>query len=161
MPGEEIDYPALIHEALMGVVREVLCQVAEDGLPDDHHFYLTFRTDHPEVVMPPGLKMRHPETMTIVLQHQFWNLSVEEKIFGVTLRFGGSKHQLTIPFEALTSFIDPDAEFGLQLGDSSAEEEEEVLGDDGEQGPSPGDSRVASDRTGEVISIDEFRKKTE
>jgi hypothetical protein len=161
MPGEEIDYPALIHEALMGVVREVLCQVVEDGLPGDHHFYLTFRTDHPEVVMPSSLKMRHPETMTIILQHQFWNLSVEEKVFGVTLRFGGAKHQLTIPFEALTSFIDPDAEFGLQLGDSSAEEEEEVLGDESDEGHSPGESASTAGRTGEVISLDEFRKKTE
>jgi len=161
MPGEDIDYPALIHEALMGVVREVLCQVAEDGLPGDHHFYLTFRTDHPEVVMPPGLKMRHPETMTIVLQHQFWNLSVEEKVFGVTLRFGGSKHPLTIPFEALTSFIDPNAEFGLQLGDASEEEDEEVLGGQRDRSHPPDESGAISDRPGEVISIDEFRKKTD
>lgn len=161
MPGEGIDYSELIHEALIGVVREVLCKVAEDGLPGDHHFYLTFKTDHPEVVMPPGLKMLHPGTMTIILQHQFWNLSVEERVFGVTLRFGGSKHQLTIPFEALTSFIDPDAEFGLQLGDSSAEEEDEVLGSESGQGHSPGESGPTTGKTGEVISIDEFRKKTE
>ena len=161
MPGEGIDYSALIHEALIGVVREVLCKVAEDGLPGDHHFYLTFKTDHPEVVMPPGLKMRHPETMTIILQHQFWNLSVEEGVFGVTLRFGGSKHQLTIPFEALTSFIDPDAEFGLQLGDSSADEEDEVLGSESGQDHSSGESGSTTGKTGEVISIDEFRKKTE
>ena len=161
MPGEGIDYSELIHEALIGVVREVLCKVAEDGLPGDHHFYLTFKTDHPEVVMPRGLKMRHPETMTIILQHQFWNLSVEERVFGVMLRFGGSKHQLTIPFEALTSFIDPDAEFGLQLGDSSAEEEDEVLGSESGQGHSPGESGSTTGKTGEVISIDEFRKKTD
>jgi hypothetical protein len=161
MSGEEIDYPALIHEALMGVVREVLCQVAEDGLPGDHHFYLTFRTDHPDVVMPPGLKMRHPETMTIVLQHQFWNLSVEEKLFAVTLRFGGSKHTLTIPFEALTSFIDPGAEFGLQLGDSGEEEDADVVEGESEPDRLSGESGSTSGRPGEVISIDEFRKKSE
>ena len=111
MSGDSIDYPALIHEALLGVVREILCQVVEEGLPGEHHFYLTFRTDHPLVVMPVSLKIRHPETMTVVLQHQFWDLSVEEDFFGVTLRFGGAKHHLTIPFEALTGFIDPDAEF--------------------------------------------------
>ena len=161
MSGEEIDYPALIHEALMGVVREVLCQVAEDGLPGDHHFYLTFRTDHPDVVMPPGLRMRHPETMTIVLQHQFWNLSVEEELFGVTLRFEGSKHTLTIPFEALTSFIDPGAEFGLQLGDSSEGEDADVLGAESDPDRSSGEPASTSGRPAEVISIDEFRKKSE
>ena len=160
MPGEDIDYPALIHEALMGVVREVLCQVAEEGLPGDHHFYLTFRTDHPDVVIPPSLKMRPPETMTIILQHQFWDLSIEEKVFGVTLRFGGSKHQLTIPFEALTSFIDPDAEFGLQLGESSQEGEEEIA-DESEEGYSTAEPGSTLDKTGDVVSIDEFRKKTE
>ena len=160
MPGENIDYPALIHEALMGVVREVLCQVAEEGLPGDHHFYLTFRTDHPDVVMPTSLKIRHPETMTIILQHQFWDLSIEEKVFGVTMRFGGSKHQLTIPFEALTSFIDPDAEFGLQLGESSQEGEEEIADESGE-GYSTAESGSTLDKTGDVVSIDEFRKKTE
>ncbi len=160
MSGDEIDYPALIHEALMGVVRGVLSQVAEDGFPGDHHFYLTFRTDHPEVVMPSGLKVRHPETMTIVLQNQFWNLSVEEELFGVTLRFGGSKHHLTIPFEALTSFIDPSAEFGLQLGTSTLEEEEVEFGESRE-GQSTGAAGSAPERTGTVIAIDEFRKKTE
>lgn len=160
MSVDELDYPALIHDALVGVVREVLSKVAEDGLPGDHHFYLTFRTDHPEVIMPPGLRMRHPNTMTIILQHQFWNLSVEQDVFGVTLRFGGSKQQLTIPFEALTSFIDPGAEFGLQLG-ASSDESEEVIGDESDRDPGAGASGTGPDKTGKVISIDEFRKKTE
>ena len=160
MSGDELDYPALIHDALVGVVREVLSKVAEDGLPGDHHFYLTFRTDHPDVVMPSGLRMRHPETMTIVLQHQFWNLSVEQEVFGVTLRFGGSKQQLTIPFEALTSFIDPGAEFGLQLGTSS-EESEEALGAESDEVSVAGEPGASPDKAGKVISIDEFRRKTE
>jgi hypothetical protein len=160
MSDDELDYPALIHDALVGVVREVLSKVAEDGLPGDHHFYLTFRTDHPDVVMPSGLRMRHPETMTIVLQHQFWNLSVEQEVFGVTLRFGGSKHQLTIPFEALTSFIDPGAEFGLQLGASSEESEEAPSGQSDRESVA-GEPGAAPDKAGKVISIDEFRKKTE
>ncbi len=157
MSGESIDYPALIHEALLGVVREILCHVVEEGLPGDHHFYLTFRTDHPQVVMPAGLKIRHPETMTIVLQHQFWDLSVEQDFFGVTLRFGGAKHHLTIPFEALTGFIDPDAEFGLQLGSTSEDRDEE----EESEGPRADEADSDSGRKGEVISIDEFRKTTE
>ena len=161
MSGDSIDYPALIHEALLGVVREILCQVVEEGLPGEHHFYLTFRTDHPLVVMPVSLKIRHPETMTVVLQHQFWDLSVEEDFFGVTLRFGGAKHHLKIPFEALTGFIDPEAEFGLQLGTSSQEED---LGEvDGEEGEEQRAEEIdsGSGKKGEVISIDEFRKHTE
>lgn len=161
MSGEPIDYPALIHEALLGVVREVLCQVAEDGLPSDHHLYLTFKTNHPEVIMPAGLRVRNPETMTIVLQHQFWDLSVEERVFGVTLRFGGSKHHLTIPFEALTSLIDPGAEFGLQLGTSTPDEEEDVTGGENDESHLTSVSGTRPDKTGEVVSIDEFRKKTE
>jgi hypothetical protein len=161
MSGEEFDYPALIHEALIGVVREVLTRVAEDGLPGDHHFYLTFRTDHPEVMMPAGQRMRHPDTMTIILQHQFWNLSVEEEVFGVTLRFGGTKQALTIPFEALTSFIDPDAEFGLQLGAASDDDEEVARGGEADQESAPDESKSAPNKPGEVISIDEFRKKTD
>lgn len=161
MSGEELDYPALIHEALVGVVREILGRVAEDGLPGSHHFYLTFRTDHPDVVMPSSLKMSHPETMTIVLQHQFWNLSVEEEVFSVTLRFGGSKQQLTIPFGALISFIDPDAEFGLQLGAGSDKDDEPALDDEADHGSGPGEQPVAPDKSGRVISMDEFRKKSE
>ena len=161
MSGESIDYPALIHEALLGVVREILCHVVEEGLPGDHHFYLTFRTDHPQIVIPAGLKIRHPETMTIVLQHQFWDLSVEEDFFGVTLRFGGTKHHLTIPFEALTGFIDPDAEFGLQLGSTSDDEGGEGLaGGEGEE-DRVDEGESDSEKKGEVISIDEFRKNTE
>ena len=161
MPGEELDYPALIHQALIGVVREILGRVAEDGLPGSHHFYLTFKTDHPDVVMPSGLKMRHPEAMTIVLQHQFWNLSVEEEVFSVTLRFGGAKQQLTIPFAALTSFIDPDAEFGLQLGAGSDKDDAPLLDGEIDEGPGSGEPSAAPDKTGQVISIDEFRKKSE
>jgi hypothetical protein len=161
MSDHAIDYEALIHEALLGVVREVLSRVVEDGLPGNHHFYLSFRTDHPGVVVPTDLKMRHPETMTIVLQHQFWDLAVDEEVFGVTLRFGGAKRHVTVPFEALTSFVDPDAEFGLQLASSTTEEKEEVEGAAGADLQSIEGSRGIADKTGEVVSIDEFRKKTE
>jgi hypothetical protein len=109
-----IDYPALLRQALLGVVRAALRR-AESGLPADHHFYLTFRTDAPGVSVPPGLRRRFPGEMTIVLQHQFWNLVVDEEGFSVTLRFGGAPQRLEVPFEALVSFVDPSVQFGLRL----------------------------------------------
>lgn len=125
------DYAALLHTALRGMVRDVLARVARDGLPGEHHFYLTFRTDAPGVAMPEPLRRKHPEEMTIVLQHQFSGLDVGEEAFSVTLRFGGVPARLTIPFEALTAFVDPSVSFGVRL----ATEERVVTGDEEPPGP--------------------------
>jgi hypothetical protein len=96
-----------VHAALRSLVRGALAHAAAHGLPGEHHFYLSFRTDHPGVAMPARLKQQYPEEMTIVLQHQFWDLKVQEDAFTVGLAFGGVPASLTVPFAALTGFADP------------------------------------------------------
>ena len=151
MSDREIDYPALVENALRGVVHDLLVRVAAEGFPGGHHLYLTFSTRHPGVKMAPRLYDLYPEEMTIVLQHQFWDLVVEEELFAVTLHFGGQKQRLTIPFEALASVVDPEAEFGLQLdlaasGDTDGAVE---LSDSEEEGTG-----------GDVVSLDRFRDRS-
>ncbi|MEM9290363.1 MAG: ClpXP protease specificity-enhancing factor SspB [Acidobacteriota bacterium] len=137
MTEKRLDYPAMVQQALRSVVRGALAEVAERGLPGDHHFYLGFRTDHPGVLIPNFLRTQHPEEMTIVLQHQFSGLMVDSESFAVSLSFGGAWHSLTVPFIALTSFSDPEAQFMLQLvpdfpraesrEDSDEDQEESLL----------------------------------
>ncbi len=112
---DEIGYGRLVQEALRGVARGALRHAAREGLPGEHHFYVTFRTRAEGVVLPPRVSAQFPDEMTIVLQHQFWNLEVDEPSFSVTLRFGGQPERLTVPFAALTSFVDPSVEFGLSF----------------------------------------------
>jgi hypothetical protein len=115
-PTEDgIDYQALVTDALLDVPRRVLRQVAESGLPGEHHFLISFRTAHPGVELPARLGRQYPEEMTIVLQHQFWGLDVEEDGFAVMLRFGAARERLHVPFAALTGFVDPQAQFGLKF----------------------------------------------
>jgi hypothetical protein len=109
------DYPRLLRGAAEALVRRVVTQAAEDGLPGEHHFYLTFRTRRPGVELPASLLSRYPETMTVVLQHQYTGLEVDEEGFAVTLRFGGSWERIRVPFAALTAFLDPSVPFGLDL----------------------------------------------
>ena len=108
-----IDYDALVHDALRGVVRAALHQVSQQGLPGGHHFYITFGTQAPGVDMSDCLRTAHPTEMTIALEHQFWNLRVEDSAFKVTLSFGGTRQDVCIPFAAVTAFQDPWAKFGL------------------------------------------------
>lgn len=113
--SEAIDYPALLRRATLGVVRELLERAVVEGLPGGHHFFITFRTGHPAASVPPSLARQYPETMTVVLQHQFWELAVEPEAFEVTLRFGGAYERLRVPFDALTAFLDPSVPFGLDF----------------------------------------------
>ena len=121
---DEIGYGRLVQEALRGVARAALQHAAREGLPGEHHFYVTFRTAADGVALPARLAAQFPDEMTIILQHQFWNLEVDERSFSVTLRFGGQPERLTVPFEALTAFVDPSVEFGLRFvsGDEPAGE---------------------------------------
>ena len=120
--GEEgLRYDAMVEQALRGVVRRALTYAAERGLPGDHHFYVSFRTNDPGVDIPAQLRNRYPNEMTIVLQHQFWGLDVGEEVFGVTLSFSDVPERLTIPFAAITAFADPSVRFGLQFEASQAE----------------------------------------
>ena len=157
----DIDYRALLHDALLDVVRKALSSAAENGLPGEHHFYLAFRTDAAGVELAPRLAREHPQEMTIVLQHQYWNLQVDDQALSVTLKFGGSPERLVIPFSALTSFVDPSVPFGLRLqalaeeaaSDAQAQPEEPPL-DAAAASNSP-----AAREAGTVLDFAAFRRR--
>jgi uncharacterized protein len=126
MRQSRIEYGRLVEGALRGVVRDVLARVGREGLPSPHHFYVTFRTQAPDVVMPDFLRERYPVDMTIVLQHQFWDLEVDDEGFSVTLSFHDQLHRLHVPFAAVKVFADPGVEFGLQFTLEAADQTAEV-----------------------------------
>ncbi|MCB5177162.1 MULTISPECIES: SspB family protein [Microvirga] len=121
-----IRYDLLVQDALRGVVRKVLVDTAKDGLPGEHHFYISFRTDFPGVRLSNRLREKYPQEMTIVLQHQFWDLGVTEHAFEIGLSFSGVPERLLVPFDSLTGFFDPSVQFGLKF-DSPDDEEEEIV----------------------------------
>lgn len=123
MSVDLIRYDLLVQDALRGVVRRVLTDVARDGLPGDHHLYVSFDTTAPGVRLSPRLKERYPEEMTIVLQHQFWDLILTEEFFEVGLSFNGIPERLHIPFASLKGFFDPSVKFGLQFEPMPMDEE--------------------------------------
>ena len=126
MAGKDlIRYDLLVQDALKGVVRKVLID-AKDGLPGEHHFYISFQTDFPGVRLSNRLREKYPQEMTIVLQHQFWDLNVTEHTFEVGLSFSGVPERLLIPFDALTGFFDPSVQFGLKF-DGQDDEEDEIV----------------------------------
>ena len=171
MDEDILRYDLWIEEALRGVIRRSLRTVEDMGLPGDHHFYITFRTDHPDLDIADWLRTEYPEEMTIVLQHQFDGLSVGVEGFNVKLRFGGRPELLKIPFEAITSFADPSVSFGLQLksmdmDDEDLEDDDDLMPEDLGLDPSSNANNATSDdddddepKTGEVIALDAFRKK--
>jgi hypothetical protein len=113
--SDQIRYDLLTQQALRGVVRSVLVDAAKKGLPGDHHFYITFDTRANGVRISDRLLGQYPEEMTIILQHQFWDLSVNDAGFEVALSFGGIPEKLTVPYEAINGFFDPSVQFGLQF----------------------------------------------
>ncbi len=136
MSVDHIRYDLLAQEALRSVVRRVLLDVAKDGLPGDHHFYISFDTRAPGVRLSQRMREKYPEEMTIVLQHQFWDLNVTDVSFEVGLSFGGIPEKLLIPFSALKGFFDPSVKFGLQFELAAPEDETESDGEDeGEEHP--------------------------
>jgi hypothetical protein len=122
MSTDHIRYDLLVRDALRGVVRRVVSDVAKNGLPGDHHFYISFDTRTPGVRISPRLREQYPEEMTIVLQHQFWDLSADDDILQVGLSFGGVPERLIVPFEALKGFFDPSVQFGLEFEPAAAAE---------------------------------------
>jgi hypothetical protein len=119
---DPLNYDRLMEDALRGVVRQALAVAGERGLPGQHHFYITFRTDLAGVDIPDSLRRRYPKEMTIVLQHQFWGLEIVAERFEVTLSFDSKHERLVIPFAAVTAFVDPSVQFGLQFPSASAAE---------------------------------------
>ena len=119
MARDLMNYKEMIERSLKNVVRESLTRSAEKGLPGNHHFYVSFRTHFPGVLIPDHLRKSYPDEMTIVLQNQFWGLTVREESFEITLSFDGNHELLSIPLAAVTGFVDPSVEFGLQFEDRS------------------------------------------
>ena len=115
MPDDHIRYDLLAQQALREVVRTVLADVAKKGLPGEHHFKITFNTAAPGVRLSDRLRAQYPETMTIILQHQFWDLAVGERAFEVGLAFGGISERLAVPFDSIVAFYDPAVQFGFQF----------------------------------------------
>ena len=137
------DYPVLLRGALVGLVRGLIDRVAEEGFPGDHHFLLTFGTTELGVEMSSRLRKRYPEEMTIVLQHQFWNLTANDDGFKVTLRFGGNPEPLTVPWSALRAFADPSSGFGLRLQADADAHGESDADEPGDEGANKSDAPVA------------------
>ncbi len=157
-----IDYGNLMHAAMRGLIRKILSDVQRDGLPGEHHFFITFDTLHPDVEIADWLSDRYPGEMTVVMQHWYDGLEVGEDGFSVTLNFGDSPEPLYIPFEAIRTFVDPSVEFGLRF--ESQEEDEaptaamieidEAADPDAETDPDD----PPQNREAEIVSLDKFRK---
>ncbi|WP_298491447.1 SspB family protein [uncultured Maritimibacter sp.] len=163
--SRSIDYGNLMHAAMRGLIRQVLTEVAEGGLPGAHHFFITFDTMHPDVELADWLSDRFPEDMTIVMQHWFDDLQVGEDGFAVTLNFGDNPERMFIPFDAIRTFVDPSVEFGLRFetqGEDDEEEDEvETLSDKRPADKRPAPKPVRDDapkKDAEVVSLDSFRK---
>lgn len=155
-PEDLMNYEALAQDALRGVVKAALkVAAAPGGIPGDHHFYITFRTRAPGVSGPPDLLGKYPDEMTIVMQHQYWDLAPGETFFTVTLKFGGAPKKLSIPYAAVTRFFDPHVQFGLQF--EAPPVDVEPIGVAEPVGPE--DPAPPVDDGPKVVSLDQFRKK--
>ena len=183
MADDLIRYDVLAQDALRGVVRKVMAEVAQTGLPGDHHFFITFDTRYPGVRISSRLAAQHPDEMTVVMQHQFWDLNVTDSTFEIGLSFNGIPERLLVPFKAISAFVDPHASFGLKFdseaagalegeaADAASRLPESVAdGDMDETALASDEAAVANDvamATGdsapeagaEVVSLDSFRKK--
>ena len=165
MADDLIGYDTLMQDALRGVVRAALQQATPArGLPGKHHFYVTFRTRAPGVIIPEHLSNRYPDEMTIVLEHQFWDLEVYPDRFRVILKFSGQPHPIVIPFSAITRFFDPSVKFGLQFEPHHNDEARLASGDDTPVSAPSAQQATAQDEAppssnSSVVSLDAFRKK--
>ena len=150
---KSIDYGTLMHQAMRTLIMEVLRGVEREGLPGDHHFFITFDTRHPGVEMADWLQERYPEEMTVVMQHWFDNLSVSEQGFAVTLNFGDQPEPLYIPFAAIVTFVDPSVEFGLRFESQGDDDDEEDEDEDAAMEIDAAEPRTEA----EVVSLDKWR----
>ncbi|KQW79678.1 SspB family protein [Brevundimonas sp. Root1279] len=157
-PVDEMHYEQLAQDALRGVIRSALERAATpEGIPGAHHFYVTFKTRAPGVSVPPDILAKYPDEMTVVLQHQYWDLKVEPGRFSVMLKFGGMPKVLAMPYTAVTRFYDPSVQFLLQFESPATVEEiaAEVAAAEPAKAPSP----ETGDDGPKVVSLDQFRKK--
>ena len=171
--NDRFHYDALVDDALRGVVRRVLRQVGDKGLPGSHHFYISFRSTDPGVRLPDYLRAKYPEEMTIVLQHQYWDLIIAEDFFEVTVSFNKQQERIKVPFAALSAFVDPSVRFGLQF---DGKDKAGGKADAAPAAPTPlpapepkakGDPAAAAadaeakpeDAASKIVKLDSFRKK--
>ena len=153
--ADEIDYGNLMHNAMRSLIQDVLAEVKNNGLPGEHHFFITFDTNHAGVEMASWLKDRYPTEITVVMQHWYDDLEVKDDGFSVTLNFGDTPEHLVIPYEAILTFVDPSVEFGLRFETNEKDE------DTDEQKPTVSKESNNDDtkkETGQVVSLDNFRK---
>ncbi|NKB19651.1 MAG: hypothetical protein GKS01_03805 [Alphaproteobacteria bacterium] len=167
MTDEIIDYAKLVDRAMRNVLRDALEIARDQGLPSDHNFYITFETRKAGVDISPVLGVQYPEEMTIVLEHQFWDLDVTDESFAVTLSFGGKRERLFVPYDAVTAFVDPSVKFGLQFGQeegaglaqlTTEDDEAETIETTADTDDENSATVLASD-DGTVVALDSFRKK--
>jgi hypothetical protein len=161
---DPLHYDVWIEDALRSVIRRTISYVSDNGLPGDHHFYITFRTSDNMVEMPDYLRADHPDEMTIILQYQYDSLKVDENAIYATLRFNGKPETMVIPLSSVVSFADPSVNFGLQL--KMANLDDENLEYDADDAQDTDDNILSKPikedeghTTGEVIALDTFRKK--
>jgi uncharacterized protein len=173
MATDHIRYDVLVRDALRGVLRRVLTDAAEHGLPGEHHFFITFVSTAEGVKLSPRLLAQYPEEMTVILQHQFWDLTVTEDRFEVGLSFGGIPERLVVPFNSIKSFVDPSAPFTLQFEPSDAAAEASEQANLPVAVPAPAsvpsalpapaaekqDEPEKPSEGAEVVRLDRFRKK--
>jgi hypothetical protein len=169
MATDHIRYDVLARDALRGVLRRVLADAAEHGLPGEHHFFITFLSTAEGVKLSPRLLAQYPEEMTIILQHQFWDLMVTDDRFEVGLSFGGIPERLVVPFNAIKSFLDPSVQFGMEFESSDAAAEAEPAKLPAAPAPSAltvpappaenQDEPTKPSEGAEVVRLDRFRKK--
>ncbi|MDU8913188.1 SspB family protein [Aestuariicoccus sp. MJ-SS9] len=156
-----IDYGNLMHRAMRGLIREVLEGVRENGLPGDHHFFITFDTAHPDVEIADWLSDRYPGEMTVVMQHWFDNLDVGDEGFAVTLNFGDAPEPLYIPYDAIKTFVDPSVEFGLRF-ETQDEDDDQPTPPNGPRGiderPAAAEKKPDGPKEADVVRLDSFRK---
>jgi hypothetical protein len=157
-----MNYGNTMHRATRSLIAEVLTEVGRDGLPGEHHFFITYDTQHPDVKMAEWLFDRYPDEITIVIQHWFDNLIVGDDGFQITLNFGDNPEPLEVPFDAIRTFVDPSVEFGLRFETSEEDELHEVVElpefeeSDDEDDDAPSEEAPTGDA--QVVSLDSFRK---
>ena len=151
--AKTIDYGNLMHRAMRGLIQTVLNDVAANGLPGAHHFFITFDTTAEGVEIADWLRARYPAEMTIIIQHWFENLLVTDEGFSITLSFGNSPEPLVIPFDALRTFVDPSVEFGLRFETHEQDED-----DDEDESDGPEDEPDPPQQDAQVVRLDQFRK---
>ncbi|TQS72863.1 hypothetical protein ERN12_03500 [Rhodobacteraceae bacterium] len=156
--NRSIDYGNLMHRAMRSLIQDVLQDVSENGLPGAHHFFITFDSHADGVEMADWLRDRYPEEMTVVIQHWFDNLKVEDDGFGVTLNFGNNPETLYVPYDAIQTFVDPSVEFGLRFETQDMDDDDEDTGDTTDAEDEATDKAPVERKEAEVVSLDKFRK---